>query len=95
TLPGRVLRAAAGIAAAIGAHPPRSAVVPIIVGEPQRAVDAAARCLRHGVRVGCLRPPSVPPGTCRLRLTAHAALTDPDLARVAQVLTAVLAGTGC
>ena len=94
-LPGRVLRAAAGIAAAAGAHPPASAVVPIIVGEPERAVDAAARCLRHGVRVGCLRPPSVPAGTCRLRLTAHAALTDPDLARVAQVLGTVLAGTPC
>jgi 8-amino-7-oxononanoate synthase len=94
-LPGRVLRAAAGIAAAAGAHPPPSAVVPIIVGEPECAVDAAARCLRHGVRVGCLRPPSVPPGTCRLRLTAHAALTDPDLARVAQVLSTVLARTPC
>lgn len=94
-LPGRVLRAAASIAAAAGAHPPASAVVPIIVGEPQRALDAAARCLHHGVRVGCLRPPSVPAGTCRLRLTAHAALTDPDLGRAAQVLSTVLAGEPC
>jgi 7-keto-8-aminopelargonate synthetase-like enzyme len=34
----------------------------------------------------------VPAGTSRLRLTAHAALTDLDLAQVAQVLVAVLAG---
>jgi 8-amino-7-oxononanoate synthase len=92
-LPGRVLAAAAAIATAAGAPRPMSAVVSIILGTPQRAVDAAAECLHHGVRVGCLRPPSVPAGTSRLRLTAHAALTDPDLAQVAQGLAAVLTGT--
>ncbi len=91
-LPRRVLDAAAAIATAAGAPPPMSAMVSIILGEPQCAVDAAAECLRHGVRVGCLRPPSVPAGTSRLRLTAHAALTDLDLAQVTQVLVAVLAG---
>lgn len=90
-LPGRVLDAAAAIATAVGAPPPRSAVVPVILGTPQRAVDTAAECLRHGVRVGCLRPPSVPAGTSRLRLSAHAALTDLDLARAAQVLATVRA----
>lgn len=91
-LPRRVLDAAAAIATAAGAAAPMSAMVSIILGEPQRAVDAAAECLRHGVRVGCLRPPSVPAGTSRLRLTAHAALTCPDLAQVAEVLVSVLAG---
>jgi len=91
-LPGRVLAAAVAIAAAAGAPRPRSALVSVILGTPRRAVDTAAECLRHGVRVGCLRPPSVPVGTSRLRLSAHAALTDPDLARVAQVLATVLAG---
>jgi 8-amino-7-oxononanoate synthase len=93
-LPARVLDAASALATAAGAPPPASAVVSIILGEPQRAVEAAAECLRQGVRVGCLRPPSVPAGTCRLRLTAHAALSTPDLARVAQVLPAVLADAG-
>lgn len=93
-LPARVLAAAAALATAAGVPAPASAVISIILGEPQRAADAAAQCLRHGVRVGCLRPPSVPAGTSRLRLTAHAALTDPDLARAAQVLPAVLAGAG-
>jgi 8-amino-7-oxononanoate synthase len=93
-LPARVLAAAAVLATAAGVPTPASAVISIVLGGPQRAVDAAAQCLRHGMRVGCLRPPSVPAGTSRLRLTAHAALTDPDLARVAQVLPAVLAGAG-
>jgi 8-amino-7-oxononanoate synthase len=91
-LPGLVLDAAAAIATAAGAPRPRSAVVSITLGTPQRAVDTAAECLRHGVRVGCLRPPSVPAGTSRLRLTAHAALTDPDLAQVAQVFAKVGVG---
>jgi 8-amino-7-oxononanoate synthase len=91
-LPGRVRAIAATIAAAAGAPVPTSAVVSVILGEPQRAVDTAAECLRRGLRVGCFRPPSVPVGTSRLRLTAHAALTDADLAQVAQVLGAVLTG---
>jgi 8-amino-7-oxononanoate synthase len=91
-LPGRVLDAAAAIATAAGAPRPTSAVVSIILGTPRRAVDTAAECLRHGVRVGCLRPPAVPAGTSRLRLSAHATLTDPERAQVAQVLAAVLAG---
>nr|MDQ3988238.1 8-amino-7-oxononanoate synthase [Actinomycetota bacterium] len=71
---------------------PPSAVISVILGATQRAVGAAAGCQAHGVRVGCFRPPSVPEGTSRLRLTAHAGLTGEDLARVADVLTAVLAG---
>ena len=34
--------------------------------------DAAARLLQRGIRVGCFRPPSVPDGLSRLRLTARA-----------------------
>ncbi|MDQ3152167.1 MAG: 8-amino-7-oxononanoate synthase [Actinomycetota bacterium] len=92
-LPARVLAAAAALAAAAGVSEPTSAVVSVVVGEPERAVAAAAVCLARGVRVGCFRPPSVPEGTSRLRLTAHAGLTGDDLARVAEVLAEVLAGS--
>lgn len=70
---------------------PDSAVVSVILGEPEIAVAAAAACLDRGVRVGCFRPPTVPEGTSRLRLTARASLTadEMDLARL--VLTEVLA----
>jgi 8-amino-7-oxononanoate synthase len=91
-LPRRVLDAAARIAAGAGQAPPQSAIVAIILGEPERALAAAEDCLRHGVRAGCLRPPSVPTGTSRLRLTAHAALVSEDLERAARVLATVLAG---
>ena len=58
---------------------PESAVVSVILGAPEVAVAAATACLERGVRVGCFRPPSVPPGTSRLRLTARASLSDDEL----------------
>jgi 8-amino-7-oxononanoate synthase len=70
---------------------PDAAVVPAFLGDPLRAVAAAAACLERGVRVGCFRPPSVPAGRACLRMTARATLTDADLARVADVLADVLA----
>jgi 7-keto-8-aminopelargonate synthetase-like enzyme len=58
------------------------------------AVAAAAACLEAGVRVGCFRPPSVPAGTSRLRLTARASLTDADMDLARRVLGTVLATGG-
>ena len=72
-------------------EPPESAVVSVVLGEPDIAVAAAAACLDHGVLVGCFRPPSVPAGTSRLRLTARASLTEHDLDLAGRALTSVLA----
>ncbi len=46
---------------------------------PRETVQAADLCLADGVRVGSFRPPSVPDGISRLRLTAHAGLSTEDL----------------
>ena len=88
--PAAILRAAATLAAAAGVPAPPSAVVSVVLGEPDIAVAAAAACAERGVRVGCFRPPSVPKGTSRLRLTARATLTDAELARAGAVLAEVL-----
>jgi len=69
---------------------PQSAVVSVILGEPEVALAAAVACLDRGVRVGCFRPPTVPAGTSRLRLTARASLTDDEIASARDVLTDVL-----
>jgi 8-amino-7-oxononanoate synthase len=71
---------------------PEAAVVPAVVGEPRRAVEAAAAVLAHGVRVGCFRPPSVPHGRSCLRLTARANLTSTDLELAHRALAAALGG---
>ncbi|MGQ0572756.1 MAG: 8-amino-7-oxononanoate synthase [Pseudonocardia sp.] len=87
---GAVLRVAAELAAAAGVPAPASAVVSVVLGDPGVAVGVAQRCAEQGVRVGCFRPPSVPEGTSRLRLTARATLTAAELARVRAVLADVL-----
>ncbi|MGE2737538.1 8-amino-7-oxononanoate synthase [Mycolicibacterium vaccae] len=87
----RVLDRAAELAAMCGNNEiPPSAVVSVILGDPDVAVAAAAACLDRGIRVGCFRPPTVPPGTSRLRLTARASLTDDEMTAARQVFTEVL-----
>jgi 8-amino-7-oxononanoate synthase len=46
--------------------------------------------LGQGVRVGCFRPPSVPDGVSRLRITSSAGPSDSDWARATEVLVEVV-----
>jgi 8-amino-7-oxononanoate synthase len=82
--------AARGGAGQLGSNVPQSAVVSVILGAPEVALAAATACLEAGVRVGCFRPPTVPAGTSRLRLTARASLDPDDLELARVVLTDVL-----
>ena len=70
------------------AHAPEAAVVSLIVGDPDQAVAAQQLCAAHGVDVGCFRPPSVPDGQARLRLTAHAGMATVDVERIRTALLA-------
>ena len=92
--PAVVLQVAGALADAAGVPAPPSAVVAVVLGEPEVAVAAAQRCADRGLRVGCFRPPSVPEGTSRLRLTARATLTDAELVRVREALVDILALAG-
>ncbi len=67
-------RAAAALASACGVEPVAGAVLSVPVAGPREAVEAAAFCADRGVRVGSFRPPSVPDGVSRLRMTASAVL---------------------
>jgi 8-amino-7-oxononanoate synthase len=89
--PSAALRNAAALATAAQVPVPPSAVVPVVLGDPEVAVAVARQCLGRGVLVGCFRPPSVPEGTSRLRLTARADLAAVDLALAREVLADVLA----
>ncbi|MTE13951.1 8-amino-7-oxononanoate synthase [Nocardia aurantiaca] len=87
----RVLDRAADLARIAGVGQPDSAVVSVVLGDAQVAYDAAEACRARGLSVGCFRPPSVPEGTSRLRLTARADLTEAELVTIATVLGEVLA----
>jgi 8-amino-7-oxononanoate synthase len=56
-----------------------TAVVPVIVGDPGAAVKLSALLEEAGVWVPAIRPPTVPPGTARLRFSVIATHTDADL----------------
>ncbi|MGN9794597.1 8-amino-7-oxononanoate synthase [Streptomyces sp. OZ13] len=55
---------------------PDAAVVSVQAPSPEAALRWAADCRDAGLVVGCFRPPSVPDGISRIRLTARADLTD-------------------
>jgi 8-amino-7-oxononanoate synthase len=67
-------------------HP--SPIVPILIGHEDDAVGISARLLDHGVLVPAIRPPTVAPGTSRLRVALSAAHTDDHLATLVAGLDA-------
>jgi 8-amino-7-oxononanoate synthase len=56
-----------------------SPILPYMCGEERRAVEAAATLLSLGVLVPAIRPPTVAPGTSRLRVALSAAHTDAQM----------------
>ena len=62
-------------------HP--SPIIPVIIGEEAAAVAASAALLDRGLWVPAIRPPTVPAGTSRLRITLSAIHTDPQVDRLA------------
>ncbi|WP_328540007.1 8-amino-7-oxononanoate synthase [Streptomyces sp. NBC_00344] len=79
--------------ASLVAVPPQAAVVSVRAPSAAQAVRWAADCREAGLLVGCFRPPSVPDGISRLRLTARADLTDGQMeAAVATIVRTAPAG---
>jgi 8-amino-7-oxononanoate synthase len=76
---------------------PCSPIVPMIIGDESDAVAASGALAAQGLWVPAIRPPTVPPGTSRLRITLSAAHTDDQVDRLVAglgALTAVAPGRG-
>ena len=71
-------------------HP--SPIVPVVLGSEGRAVAAAEALLAQGLLVPAIRPPTVAPGTSRLRVTLSAAHTDAQVDALLAGLDAVAPG---
>lgn len=71
-----IRRFAAGMRAAGISAREDSPIFPIVLGAPERAVAAASRLREQGILAKAIRPPTVPPGTSRLRFALSAAHTD-------------------
>lgn len=78
---------ARGISLPSESHGP---IVPILVGDSERSLDVAQRLLEAGILVQAIRPPTVPQGTARLRITVTAAMTHADIERLATALAIAL-----
>jgi 8-amino-7-oxononanoate synthase len=75
-----------------GLPEPVSPIVPVLLGEAETALKASRLLEDHGFLVVAIRPPTVPAGTARLRLTFTAQHPDDEIERLAEVMrTRVLA----
>jgi glycine C-acetyltransferase/8-amino-7-oxononanoate synthase len=63
-----------------------SQIIPLVVGDAAQAVRVCERALDRGVFAQAIRPPTVPPGTSRLRLAVMATHDGAELTRAARVL---------
>jgi 7-keto-8-aminopelargonate synthetase-like enzyme len=64
----------------------RSAIIPILIGDEDKAVETAAELRDHGIFIPAIRYPTVARGQARLRLTLSAAHTHADLAQLLAAL---------
>jgi len=65
--------------------------VPLLLGDNARALAAAERLAALGYDVRAIRPPTVPPGTARLRVSVHADHSEAEIDALAEALAEVLA----
>jgi 8-amino-7-oxononanoate synthase len=70
--------------------PSRAQIVPILIGDADAAVEASDRAIEQGVFAQAIRPPTVPAGTSRLRLSVMASHTHSELREAARMLGAVV-----
>lgn len=67
-----------------------SPVAPVVLGDEERAMEASRGLLERGYHVVAIRPPTVPPGTSRLRIALSAAHSEEDVAGLADALEEVV-----
>lgn len=92
-LVGKPLAHARIFAASRGIPEPASAIIPIVLGTPARALQASRALEDRGYLVVAIRPPTVPAGTARLRCAFSASHDLGDVTGLAAAMDAVLAKT--
>jgi 8-amino-7-oxononanoate synthase len=64
-----------------------SQIVPVILGDNDRALETASALQRKGFAVRAIRPPTVPPGTSRLRLSLTSRIAADDVHRLVNIMS--------
>jgi 8-amino-7-oxononanoate synthase len=70
-----------------------SAIQPLLVGEARRALDLSEKLRQQGLLIGAIRPPTVPAGTSRLRVTLSAGHSEAQVDRLLERLASCWAGS--
>ena len=68
-------------------------IQPLVIGDAREAVRIADALLARGILVPAIRPPTVPAGTARLRVSLSAAHSHVDVAALTSALHAVARGS--
>ena len=89
----RPLELAKRFCTAAGLPEPASPIVPVLLGSESRALAASERLQQDGFLVTAIRPPTVPRGTARLRITFSATHTEADIDQLAQGVRLLLQET--
>jgi len=82
----RALAHADRLASALGLPPHPSAIVPVLIGPEQETLAQAAALQEAGFDIRAVRPPTVPEGTSRLRITTGAHLANADVSALLRAL---------
>lgn len=72
--------------AGIPVLPGDTSILPIVIGDEKQTLAYAKACREDGILLSAIRPPTVPAGTSRIRLTVTAAHTKDELDRAAEVM---------
>lgn len=78
------------LAGALSLPAPAGAILPVVLGSERAALAASAALRDRGIFVQAIRPPTVPPGTSRLRVTLSAAHTPAQVELLAAALLPLL-----
>ncbi len=68
-------------------------IVPVTLGSNERALEVAAAVRGRGFDVRAIRPPSVPEGTARIRISVHAQQTEAEIDGLSRALTDIVERT--
>ena len=68
----------------------QSQIIPLLIGDTQKAVDISKLLYERGVLIPAIRPPTVPANSSRLRMTVMSSHTQDDLESLFKVLKDVL-----
>ncbi len=77
------------IATGLKLMPSETAIQPIVVGSAEKAVRMSSALRQRGIWVSAIRPPTVPEGTARLRVTLSAEHTEAEVSKLIDAITEV------